>query len=784
MKSLTFWQRLGRAVRGSYFIVGSVLVAFFVIVAVLGIELAPHDPYKVKRLQWIDGELHKAPLPPSERYPLGTDDLGRDQLSLLLYGARTTLVMAFVATIVRLLLGLVLGTLSGWWPGGPLDRIVTAISEFLAAIPDLILAMLVIFAVGIQRGQVSFIVALSLIGWGEVAQIVRGHVLTIRNKLYVMAARAVGLSSLRILSRHVLPNLLATLLALAALEMGGALLLLGELGFVHVFVGGGRVAFSMATWETRHYFDVPDWGAMLGTSWRWFRSYPWFPLAPALAFFVAILGFNLFGYGLQRFVERGRFHPSGWSLIRFLLVVALILLGARSLLRSSSIEAQFARQAQEFEVDRAWEDVAYLAQPELEGRFTGSAGGNKAADYIASQFEQAGLTPIMPDGSYFQSYTAFRGRVIAAPVLEVLGADGEPRLRLTDGVSFDPWQAFNAEGSKELELVVLGDGSRVTVLGLEGEGLLLLDPQEDLYLPWSGPVTYGAVIRMAPDDQLAPASQPPSFDRGRYLDIDSLPEFPNLLIGETAARQVLSQVGVELEELQETIEKQDVLHTGLRIRLTYGLIYEEAPAKNVVGYIPGMDRGSRGERVLLAAAYTGPPPQDGTVYPGADENCSGVAGMLETARLLHDLEWIPKRTVAFAAFDEGGGQYFAEHPVFPTSQSDVWTAVILHGVGAGQSRLARSEAGSGLAHAFDQSAHRFGGRTEELGQWRFFFVFNYSRLTWGDPSVHNSYQGLAVTRPGDERSGAPSDTLDHLDRQKLAQAGRAAAHYVMVISSR
>ena len=783
MKPLTFWQRLGRAMRGYYFVVGSVLVIFFVLVAVLGPEMAPHNPYLVKRLQWVDGELHKAPFPPGDRYLLGTDDLGRDQFSLLLYGARTTLTMACAATIVRLLLGLVLGAVAGWWPGSLFDRAVTAITEFMAAIPGLIFAMLIVFAVGIRRGQVAFVVALSLVGWGEVAQIVRGHVLTIRSKLYIMAARAVGLNSPGIISRHVLPNLLPTLLALAALEMGSALLLLGELGFVHVFVGGGRTGFNWAAYESRHYFDVPDWGAMLGTSWRWFRSYPWFPLAPALAFFVAIVGFNLFGYGLQRFVERGRFHPSGWSVLRFLLVVALLLLGARALLQNSGIEAQFARQVRQFDVERAWDDVAYLAQPELEGRPTGSAGGAMAADYIVSQFEQAGLTPITPGGSYLQPYPAACGQVTSAPTLEVLGAGGEPRLRLDDGISLDPWQAFHAEGSAEAELVVLGNTAGTV---MESGVILLLDPEERLRMPWNVSPPYAAILRVVPNDELADSDRPPSFDQGRYISAGHLPSFPNLLIGESAARQMLAEAGEDFDELRAMVEAGErvVLHTGLSVRLTAGLVYEDVPATNVIGYVPGMDRGSEGERILVIATYTGPSSQDGMISPGADENGSGVAVMLETARLLHDLEWIPKRTVAFAAVDEGGGQYFVEHPFLPTSRSDIWTAVIVYGVGAGRPNLARLGSGSGIASAFDKSARRFGTHTEELDEWRFFFVSNYSRLTWGDPSVNKSYQGLVVTRLGDEFSGTPADTLVHLDSQSLAEAGQAVAHFVMVLSSR
>jgi hypothetical protein len=154
--------------------------------------------------------------------------------------------------------------------------------------------------------------------------------------------------------------------------------------------------------------------------------------------------------------------------------------------------------------------------------------------------------------------------------------------------------------------------------------------------------------------------------------------------------------------------------------------------------------------------------------------------MLEVARLWRDLGFEPKRTVVFAAFDEGGGDYFINHTPFSINPSDAWTIVILQGVGAGGSRLARLEVGSGLARAFDQSARRFDVRTEELGQWQFFFdVGNYSRGRGG-----LSYSGLALTRPGDDLSGTPSDTLDRLDAELLAEAGQTVAHYLMVLSSR
>jgi hypothetical protein len=178
---------------------------------VLGPEIAPHNPYLIQRIQWIDGELDRAPFDPSETYPLGTDGQGRDILSLLLVGTRTTLVIALLATTVRILLGLVLGALAGWRPGGFVDRFVTLFAGFFAAIPGLVLAIFIVYAVGIRQGQVAFIVALSIVGWGEVAQIFRSHVYDIRKESYIESAQAVGLSQIEILSRHVLPNLFSTM---------------------------------------------------------------------------------------------------------------------------------------------------------------------------------------------------------------------------------------------------------------------------------------------------------------------------------------------------------------------------------------------------------------------------------------------------------------------------------------------------------------------------------------------------------------------------------------------
>jgi peptide/nickel transport system permease protein len=766
--------------RDRSFIIGTVLVTCFVLLAVLGPEVAPHNPFRRDRIQTIDGELQRAPFPPSEKYPLGTDDQGRDMLSLLLYGARQTLVIAFVGMTIRLLIGLILGTFSGWWPNSLFDRAVTSVTEFLAAIPALILAILLVFAVGIGRGQIAFIVALSFVGWGEIAQIVRGHVITLRDRLFVLASQSIGLSQSQILSRHVLPNLLATLLALAALEMGAVLLILGELGFVHIFIGGGGIyvddAVSMG--HVVHFFEVPDWGAMLGTSWPYFRSMPWLPLAPAISFFVSILGFNLFGYGLQRFIEKGRFHPSGWSVLRFFIVLGLILWGAQALLASSSIESQYAKMAESFDLQRAWDDIAYLSRPELAGRPSGPGGGHAAASYIASQFEQADLTE-MTWGNYYQTYTGVRGAVVSEPSLTVL--DGQTaEFQFEEGLSFSPDGYFQGTGVREEELVIIGNADREYPLD---KIALALSPQDSRFIRHYPGADNAVLLTMVSDDDLWHADVPPvwvgPFGGLSFNPDSNMRSRPELLISETAARRLLSAMGLDLDELLADLEAGDAfkVETGVRLSVEAGLFYEEVDAVNVVGYIPGADQTAQGDRILVTAPYWGPMPQDDTIFPGADENASGVAVMLEVARLWQDIGFVPGRTVVFAALDVNGGNYLVNHPPVIEQMEDTWTEVDVYGVAAGQDALHRYEVGGGLARAFDQSARRFRVRTQQLDGWQFAFNTGWGR---GD----EAYSGLAVYRPGDDHSGTVDDTIEHLDPELLMDAGQTVAHYLMVLSSR
>ena len=197
---------------------------------------APENPYLAgqRTLSYVDGELVSPPFPPSEEYPLGTNEWGKDTLSLLLYGARNTLVACIFITMARLILGLILGAMSGWNEGGLIDRTIMGSIGLTTALPTLITSMIIIYALDIRRGLPVFIIGLSLIGWGEIAQYIRSEFMILKTRPFVEGARAMGLQGIHIAVRHILPNILPQLIVITLLEMGAVLMILGELGFVGV----------------------------------------------------------------------------------------------------------------------------------------------------------------------------------------------------------------------------------------------------------------------------------------------------------------------------------------------------------------------------------------------------------------------------------------------------------------------------------------------------------------------------------------------------------------------
>lgn len=251
--------------------VGLVLVVACALVAVLGPSLAPHDPLAVTvdRLQR-----------PGLHHLLGTDGLGRDLLSRLLHGARLTLGSATVAAAVVTLIGLVVGTAAGYG-GGLVDKVLMRLVDVVLAVPGLVLGLAV--AGLFHPSLTAVMLALITVWWAGYARIVRGLVLSLRERPFVEAARATGAGEWRVVTRHILPGVVSPVVVLATLEIGQLILVISSLSFL----GLGAPP------------PTPEWGAMLNDGRIYFLSDPHVVLVPGIAISLAVAGFNLLGDGIR-----------------------------------------------------------------------------------------------------------------------------------------------------------------------------------------------------------------------------------------------------------------------------------------------------------------------------------------------------------------------------------------------------------------------------------------------------------------------------------------------------
>ncbi|MBA3943433.1 MAG: ABC transporter permease [Herpetosiphonaceae bacterium] len=262
--------------------------------------LAPHDPNETL-FRYNGTTLLPAPYPPGTAgMPLGSDSLWRDMWSRLLYGGRFTLLFCWVAALVRITLGTLVGLFAGWY--GRVARVVDVIVGAWSAVPSLLFALVVITlgnTPGVLSGSLPrFLLIISLTGWTEAAVRCRIAVQGLRSEPFIEAAYAIGRGRLAVLFRHILPNLRDLLLVEIAYAGAAVLLLVGELAFLGIFVGATE---SMVV--KGQLVDDPlyaEWGSMLAAGLRHRNSGVWLLLEPVIAFTLAILSFNLLADGLRR----------------------------------------------------------------------------------------------------------------------------------------------------------------------------------------------------------------------------------------------------------------------------------------------------------------------------------------------------------------------------------------------------------------------------------------------------------------------------------------------------
>ena len=253
------------------------LVIIFVIFALFAPRIAPQDPAAI--------ELASRLNPPSSAHWLGTDELGRDILSRVIYGARISMLVGSCVVVASLLLGLIIGSIAGYY-GGAIDRFVNVVlmNAFLS-FPGILIAIAFVAFRG--PGIFNLIVALSLGGWVGYARLVRGQVLAAREREFVEAARALGASDLRIIVRHILPNIIQPVIVQAAIGMAGAILAEATMSFLGLGVPP----------------PTASWGAMLNDARAHLFDSPHLVLFPALAVMLAVLSFNFIGDALRDYLD-------------------------------------------------------------------------------------------------------------------------------------------------------------------------------------------------------------------------------------------------------------------------------------------------------------------------------------------------------------------------------------------------------------------------------------------------------------------------------------------------
>ncbi len=658
-------------------LLGGVIVAGLFMVVLFGPLIAPINPYIggqhiVSHYDSEKGEWIHPPLNPSEEYPLGTDEWGNDILSMLLYGARNTLVLCTFITMVRIILGLVIGAYAGWNEGKPGDQFVMGIIGVLTAIPMLISSMIIIYALDIRQGLPVFIVALSIIGWTEIAQYIRSEFLVIQKMPYIEGAYAIGARNFTIAVRHVLPNILPKLLVITFLEIGAVLILLGELGFIGVFIGGGShiaTGDEITGINVINLSEVPEWGAMLAEGYRWLRSKPFIVFPPAIAFFIAVLGFNSFGEGLRRLIEKRYVNTSFLLKKRMLLLAVMITFGTVFIINNTGPAPWFNKLAQSFDSQIAYNHTRELSV--MNGRGIGQAGGTQAAAYIAETFQAYGLQPGWKHSSYTYTYTTRLVYPNSQPRLALVEKTGPVIKEYRHQIDFGYIIEGHASGG-QIEFPVTFLGFDQETASINWESYIGLDLRDRIVLVVEGNapdeiineiIIRGGrgilwVVGSSRDDirsqiQLADPN----------LEYLAEPGVPIFRIRPEVATELLTQKGINFANLlnnQADIEQHGagwytkLLDITLLMEVSFDEP-EEITIPIVLGYKLGSDYELANQLVVIFANYDGLGiDPDGTIFVGANHNASGVGILLEIARLWKEQNLEPRRSVLFVAWGGEG----------------------------------------------------------------------------------------------------------------------------------
>lgn len=262
----------GKFKRNHVALLGALIVLAMIVLAIFAPLLATHDPFQTSFMT-----IRKAP---SATFWLGSDELGRDIYSRMLFGARASLMAGVVSVAIAVIIGVPLGLISGYF-GGWVDSIISRFTEALLAIPFLILA--IALAAFLEPSLTNAMIAIGVSAAPKFVRLARGQVLAVKSEDYVQSSRALGASDTRIIARHILPNIMPPLIVQATITIATAIIAEASLSFLGLGLQPPN----------------PSWGSMLNTGKNFMVQAPWMSIFPGTAIFLVVLGFNLLGDGLR-----------------------------------------------------------------------------------------------------------------------------------------------------------------------------------------------------------------------------------------------------------------------------------------------------------------------------------------------------------------------------------------------------------------------------------------------------------------------------------------------------
>lgn len=265
-------ESFGRLKENRVAMLGLVIIAVFILLALFAPAIAPYDPYQQ---QW-EAKLED----PSIQHLAGTDELGRDILSRLIFGARISLSIGFLIETLAILIGVTLGCIAGYY-GGIWDSIIMRMTDIIFAFPSLIFAIAIMFALG--PGLINVFFALGLISWAGTARLIRGQVLHIKELEYIESCRAIGEKDFQIIVRHIIPNCLPTIIVIITLGIPDAIMSEASLSFLGL---GAQPPMA-------------SWGSMIYSARTYIMQAPTYSVFPGICIMLIVLSFNILGDGLR-----------------------------------------------------------------------------------------------------------------------------------------------------------------------------------------------------------------------------------------------------------------------------------------------------------------------------------------------------------------------------------------------------------------------------------------------------------------------------------------------------